>query len=67
VSVPQQLEWRALLGRFVLRQVLLDESHIERKGDLERTLGLSLSDISPATSFASLSVEFFANLRKAAA
>lgn len=67
VTVPQQLEWRALLGRFVLRQVLLDESHIERKGDLERTLGLSLSDISPATSFASLSVEFFANLRKAAA
>ncbi|MBN8542266.1 MAG: response regulator [Deltaproteobacteria bacterium] len=67
VTVPQQLEWRALLGRFVLRQVLLDESHIERKGDLERMLGLTLSDISPATSFASLSVEFFANLRKAAA
>lgn len=67
VTVPQQLEWRSLLGRFVLRQVLLDESHIGRKSELERLLGLPLSDISPATSFASLSVEFFANLRKAAA
>lgn len=67
VTVPQQIEWRALLGRFLLRQILLDESHIDRKADLERMLGLPLSDISPATSFASLSVEFFANLRKAAA
>ncbi len=67
VTVPTRLDWRPMVGRFSSRQVLLDETLISRKLEIERLLSIPLSDISPATSFASLSVEFFANLRKAAA
>lgn len=48
-------------------QVLLDESLSEYAKAIEQEVALRVSDITPATSFASLSVEFFANLRKNAA
>lgn len=47
-------------------QVLIDEPLSDYAPSFERSSGLRVSDISPATSFASLSVEYFANLRKAA-
>ncbi|MGE4133263.1 MAG: CheR family methyltransferase [Bdellovibrionales bacterium] len=47
-------------------QVLVDEALGSRAKEIERLFGVRVSDITPATSFASLSVEFFANLRKAA-
>ena len=55
------------LKKFASIQVLLDESIGDFQGTFERQQGLKISDITPATSFPSLSVEFFANLRKAAA
>lgn len=48
-------------------QVLLAESLQNYAEPFERDSGLKVSDITPSTSFPSLSVEFFANLRKAAA
>lgn len=47
-------------------QVLLDETLTSQSSRFESFTGLRVSDITPATSFPSLSVEFFANLRKAA-
>ncbi len=47
-------------------QLLLDESIQHRARDIENQLKLKLSDVTPATSFPSLSVEFFANLREVA-
>ncbi len=48
-------------------QVLIDESINDYGSAFERQSGFIISDVTPATSFASLSIEFFANLRKAAA
>ncbi len=48
-------------------QVLLDESLTAEMQELERKSGCKVSDTTPATSFSSLSLEFFANLRKAVA
>lgn len=48
-------------------QVLLDESISSYQPFFEARHGVKVSDITPATSFSSLSVEFFAKLRKAAA
>ncbi len=47
-------------------QVLVDETAGLGASTIERQYGLKVSDVTPATSFASLSVEYFANLRKAA-
>jgi hypothetical protein len=47
-------------------QVLLDENLESQKSVIMQKLGLPLSDVTPSTSFASLSLEFFAQLRKAA-
>jgi chemotaxis protein methyltransferase CheR len=47
-------------------QVLIDESLGGQRALLEKINGFLVSDITPATSFPSLSVEFFAHLRKAA-
>ena len=55
------------LKRFTSIQVLIDESIGNFQSTFEKQQGLKVSDITPATSFPSLSVEFFANLRKAAA
>lgn len=46
-------------------QVLLDERYLNEQSKFELISGLRVSDITPSTSFASLSVEYFANLRKA--
>ncbi|MCX6124507.1 MAG: response regulator [Proteobacteria bacterium] len=57
----------AAFSRFKNAQVLMDES---LAGLVEKTIsrsGLSLSDITPSTSFVSLSLEYFANIRKAKA
>lgn len=59
-------EWKEILSKFPKRQVLLDERLQASKAGIESTIGLQVSDISPTTSFPSLSVEYFANLRKAA-
>ena len=48
-------------------QVLFDEGIVTKASEFERSQGLKISEVTPTTSFASLSVEFFANLRKAAA
>lgn len=48
-------------------QVLIDESLAGFKDSFQRSTGIPVSDVTPATSFPSLSVEYFANLRKAAA
>lgn len=48
-------------------QVLIDESLASHSSRVQKVCGLNVSDITPSTSFPSLSVEFFANLRKAAA
>lgn len=48
-------------------QVLLDESIESYQMFFEARHGVKVSDITPATSFSSLSVEFFAKLRKAVA
>ncbi len=48
-------------------QVLVDEDLKDSAKILEHQCGIKISDITPATSFPSLSVEFFASLRKAAA
>lgn len=47
-------------------QFLVDEKLSVQVPLLERQFGRKVSDVTPATSFASLSLEFFANLRKAA-
>lgn len=49
------------------RQVLLDESLVFDRKVFEAQTGIKVNDISPATSFTSLSVEFFAHVRKIAA
>lgn len=48
-------------------QFLLDEAAQGDAESLVKMYGLPLSDLCPSTSFSSLSVEFFASLRKAAA
>lgn len=48
-------------------QLLLDEALADFAKNIESQSGLKISDITPVTSFPSLSLEFFANLRKAAA
>lgn len=46
-------------------QILVDEAvEADSRGGFSR-LGLNISDITPSTSFVSLSLEYFANLRKA--
>lgn len=61
---------RDLLSRFTHLQILVDEnSGLSEKRDraqLENSWGAPIGDWCPATSFASLSLEFFARLRKAA-
>lgn len=47
-------------------QLLVDESLQPEVSRIERIIGVTASDITPCTSFPSLSVEFFAGLRKAA-
>jgi chemotaxis protein methyltransferase CheR len=47
-------------------QILVDESAKDSVVEFEHATGFKVSDITPSTSFPSLSVEFFANLRKAA-
>jgi chemotaxis protein methyltransferase CheR len=56
----------AQFAKFPTLQVLLDEGTSQATSSQVRSSGLRVSDITPATSFVSLSVEFFANLRKAA-
>jgi chemotaxis protein methyltransferase CheR len=62
---------RDLYARFTNIQILIDETFVsetpQEKTRLEHRLGRRVSDWCPATSFASISLEFFANLRKAAA
>lgn len=53
------------LGQRPQLQVLVDEALNVDQPCFLRQYGLSVSDITPATSFASLSLEFFADLRKA--
>ena len=48
-------------------QVLVDEGVSSHTLDRIGTDGLTISDVTPYTSFVSLSLEFFANLRKASA
>lgn len=48
-------------------QVLLDEAIQDERAQFTRLTGLTVSDLTPAISFPSLSLEYFANLRKAAA
>lgn len=48
-------------------QILIDETLASHTTRVQTQCGLSISDMTPATSFPSLSAEFFANLRKAAA
>jgi chemotaxis protein methyltransferase CheR len=47
-------------------QLLVDESASTKIKNIEHSYGLKISDVTPATSFASLSLEYFAKLRKAA-
>lgn len=47
-------------------QLLVDESAASKFKNIEHSYGLKISDVTPATSFASLSLEYFAKLRKAA-
>jgi chemotaxis protein methyltransferase CheR len=54
-------------ARFHDTQVLVDESVAPHAQSLVTRSGLAVSDITPATSFASLSLEYFAKLRKAKA
>lgn len=66
-SIPSsEVSWKSYLSKFSKRQVLVDERLQSEKLKVESTFGVPVSDISPTTSFPSLSVEFFANLRKAA-
>lgn len=53
--------------RSVQAQFLLDEKQQAQQSLLEAGLKLKFDDISPSTSFASLSLEFFAGVRKATA
>lgn len=63
-----QYEWLKSVPHTVAKiQVLLDESLAEKQRELESRAGVRVSDITPSTSFQSLSVEFFAAIRKAAA
>lgn len=48
-------------------QILIEESISDFAPTVERNSGVKVSDMTPATSFPSLSVEFFANIRKIAA
>jgi chemotaxis protein methyltransferase CheR len=48
-------------------QVLIDETLAPFASRMHKQYGLNVSDMTPSTSFPSLSAEFFANLRKAAA
>lgn len=54
-------------ARFQDTQVLVDESIAPTAQNILTRSGLIVSDITPATSFASLSLEYFAKLRKAKA
>lgn len=60
----ESIHW---IAKTALVQVLVDESLGWNSEFAARKLGHSVSDMTPATSFASLSGEFFANLRKSAA
>ena len=53
--------------KFASLQILISEHLAEYSKAFERNNGLKISDVTPATSFPSLSAEYFANLRKAAA
>ena len=48
-------------------QILIDENLSGMRHQVETKMGAPVSEVTPATSFPSLSVEFFANLRSAAA
>ena len=48
-------------------QFLLDETLISHQMNLERNLRLKIHEVAPSTSFCSLSLEYFAGARKAAA
>lgn len=63
---PSKSDFTALM-KLPSVQILLDESMSDQATKFEKQLGRKLSDVTPATSFPSLSVEFFAHLRKAAA
>ncbi len=55
------------LAQFPSIQLLVDEKIADYAPTLARASGIKVSDVTPATSFPSLSVEYFANLRKTAA
>lgn len=64
----EQFDWIKSVPNTVSRlQVLLDESLQDKRRSLESRAAVRVSDITPSTSFQSLSVEFFAAIRKAAA
>jgi chemotaxis protein methyltransferase CheR len=63
---PEFIELKYLTKNSMM-QVLLSEHLLTQASRFELTSGLKVSDITPATSFVSLSVEYFANIRKAAA
>lgn len=56
-----------MLNSIPSMQVLIDENIAPHRLQIEKQCGVRVSDVTPATSFPSLSVEFFANLRKAVA
>jgi chemotaxis protein methyltransferase CheR len=65
LSVPHgELDMFAHFGNL---QVLADESVVDKVSAILQRAKLNLSDTSPATSFVSLSLEFFGNLRKSSA
>ncbi len=60
-----KFDW-TLVTRFKEKQVLVDENLTDWAKNFSSSFGMPVSDITPATSFPSLSVEYFANFRKAA-
>lgn len=53
--------------KFARRQILVDEARANSHDSILRGLQSEIDDVVPSTSFASMSVEFFANLRRRAA
>lgn len=47
-------------------QVLIDEALSAKTSEVERELGRKVDDVTPSTSFASLSFEYFSNIKKVA-
>ena len=67
VQVLEDRKWNSQpLNQIAELQVLLDEGLSKHLDEFRQRHGLRVSDVAPSTSFASLSVEFFAKVRKAA-